>query len=201
MTMCAVRLLVPGQVPTAFEPRPAGALCSGDSAPDAALLTERFLAELPGLHAFVERMGVHKADGDDLIQEVFLVFHRRRADYDPMRPLAPWLRGIAYRLTLNHFKLRRDQPQQHNEELCRAVTVVSDPESRAAAGEALAIVRAALEALPVKLRAVFIMREIDGMEMRDVARALGIPRFTAYSRLRLARAKFSSVARQRMGAT
>ena len=46
----------------------------------------------------------------------------------------------------------------------------------------------ALERLSPKLREVFVLYEIEEMPMLDVARTLGCPRFTAYTRLHAARA-------------
>ena len=45
----------------------------------------------------------------------------------------------------------------------------------------------ALETLDLERRAVIVMHDWDGEPMPEVARALGIPLNTAYSRLRLAR--------------
>jgi RNA polymerase sigma-70 factor (ECF subfamily) len=39
----------------------------------------------------LRRLGVRNADLEDVTHEVFLVFHRRMADYDPARPLRPKL--------------------------------------------------------------------------------------------------------------
>jgi DNA-directed RNA polymerase specialized sigma24 family protein len=39
---------------------------------------------------------------------------------------------------------------------------------------------------------VFVMHYIDHMAMHDIASALSIPRFTAYSRLRKAREEFEA---------
>lgn len=51
----------------------------------------------------------------------------------------------------------------------------------------------ALDALSDKLREVFVLYEIEELPMLDVAGALGIPRFTAYSRLRDARKKVAAM--------
>jgi RNA polymerase sigma-70 factor (ECF subfamily) len=58
---------------------------------------------------------------------------------------------------------------------------------------------AALETLEFGRRAVFILYELDGCSMQEIAVALGIPVNTAYSRLRLAREQFqASLARMRL---
>ncbi|HPA19126.1 MAG TPA: sigma-70 family RNA polymerase sigma factor [Verrucomicrobiae bacterium] len=39
---------------------------------------------------------------EDLAQEVFILAFRKLAEFDPQRPFAPWLRGIAFNLLRNH---------------------------------------------------------------------------------------------------
>lgn len=44
---------------------------------------------------------------DDLFQQTMLVAWRRLDDYDRSRPFAPWLRGIAQKLVLEHHRRGR----------------------------------------------------------------------------------------------
>ena len=46
---------------------------------------------------------------DDLFQETMLVAWRRLEDFDRSRPFAPWLRGIAGKILLAHFRKRSKQ--------------------------------------------------------------------------------------------
>jgi RNA polymerase sigma-70 factor, ECF subfamily len=54
----------------------------------------------------------------------------------------------------------------------------------------------ALERLPVELRAVFILYELEGMPSAEVAGLLEIPRGTVASRLKRARSRFSREVRR-----
>src|SRR2546423_13159072 len=47
---------------------------------------------------------------DDLFQETMLVAWRRLPDYDRARPFAPWLRGIAQVLVMEHARKKRSRP-------------------------------------------------------------------------------------------
>jgi RNA polymerase sigma-70 factor (ECF subfamily) len=62
-----------------------------------------------------------------------------------------------------------------------------DPEQELATMRSHLLVAEALAALPEKLRGVVVLYDLDGRSMREVAEALKIPLFTAYSRLRMAR--------------
>jgi RNA polymerase sigma-70 factor (ECF subfamily) len=55
---------------------------------------------------------------------------------------------------------------------------------------------AALEAIPLDRRAVFVLHEIDGVSIPEVATAMDIPANTAYSRLRLAREAFQAAVKR-----
>jgi hypothetical protein len=62
--------------------------------------------------------------------------------------------------------------------------------------ETLSMAQLALDGLEIERRAVFVLHEIDGCPMPEVARALSIPVNTAYSRLRLAREQFQTALRR-----
>jgi RNA polymerase sigma-70 factor (ECF subfamily) len=47
---------------------------------------------------------------DDVFQETMLVAWRRLADYDRTRPFAPWLRGIAQVLVMEHARKKKARP-------------------------------------------------------------------------------------------
>ena len=57
------------------------------------------------------------------------------------------------------------------------------------------LILGALAALDLDRRAVFVMHELDGFSMPEIAAALSAPLNTCYSRLRLAREAFASAVR------
>lgn len=126
-------------------------------------------------------------DLEDLTHEVFLAVHRHWHEYDPTRPLRPWLFGFTYHTATRYLDLARhsrevlgDQPN--------AIDPTSSVEERLGKARLQARLQEALAGLPLEQKAVFIMHDVDETAMPDVAEALGIPLNTAYSRLRLARA-------------
>src|SRR3954469_13593475 len=52
-------------------------------------------AELPFLRRALLRHAVPPADAEDVAQDTVLAAARRWTDYDPARPLPPWLLGIS----------------------------------------------------------------------------------------------------------
>jgi len=137
----------------------------------------------------LRRLGGAERDIEVAAHEVFLVVHRRLADYDPRRPLRPWLTGIAYRVAADERRRarhRREEPVGAREPADRA----PGPEEQAATHQEQELVRQALAALPPERRVVFVMHELDGCTMPEVAEALAVPLNTCYSRLRLGREQF-----------
>ena len=57
-------------------------------------------AELPFVWRTLWRLGVPDRDLEDVAHDVFVVVHRKLVDYDPTRPLKPWLFGICFRVAL-----------------------------------------------------------------------------------------------------
>lgn len=138
------------------------------------------------------RLGVRKRDLADVAHEVFLQVFRNLELYDPTRPMRPWLFGISYRAASNYRR-----KAQHRLEL---VDNPLDPcdgapgaEQRIIEAEQRALLEAALREVEMERRAVLILCEIEGYRITEIAKILGLPLNTAYSRLRLARREFKAV--------
>jgi RNA polymerase sigma-70 factor, ECF subfamily len=144
--------------------------------------------ELDWVHRTLRRLGVRPADCDDLTQDVFLVFVRRQAEYDPERPLRPWLFGIAYRIARDHARRPRRELPTSPMDLDDGFADASSHDR----DEARATLLAGLDRVPLERRAVLVAYEIDGVPMAEIARALDIRLFTAYSRLRKARRELAA---------
>ena len=166
------------------------------------------LRELFEMHAAyvwntLRRLGVPPPDLEDRVHDVFVQVHRHLGDYDPGRPVRPWLFGFAFRIASQERRRahrRREVPSEGRE----AIDPGALPDARLAAQEDRALVLEALEAIDLARRGVFVLYELDGVLMEEIARSLGIPVNTAYSRLRAARAEFAAAvkrlrARQRGG--
>lgn len=136
-------------------------------------------------------MGITHSEVDDLVQEVFVIVQRRLKDYDGRASLRSWVYQIARGVVSNH---RRGQ-QRESRRLRLAGAV--DPEAPAGPDDAVELAQATLlvqeflVTLSADQRTVFELCDIEGIPGPDVARSLGVPKNTVYSRLRLARARFA----------
>jgi RNA polymerase sigma-70 factor (ECF subfamily) len=150
-----------------------------------------FRAHASFVAGFLVRLGVRHADLDDLMQEVFMVVHRRGGFRPgPARPTT-WLARIAIRIAMAHRRTRiRHWGEFDEDAVALAVGSEPSPDSQAEAAESLSIVQRALDSLDVERRALFVLFEIDGESCDEIAAGLGIPVGTVYSRLHAARRDF-----------
>jgi RNA polymerase sigma-70 factor (ECF subfamily) len=150
---------------------------------------QAYQRELDYLLGSLRRLGVPKSDTEDVLHEVFLVMLARWDDYDRARPLRPWLFGIAFRVASSHRRKGTREVLGDDQEV---VDPRRGPDEDVEAMQSRALLLAALAQVPFERRAVLIMYEIDEASMRDIAKQLAIPIFTAYSRLRKARQELDS---------
>jgi RNA polymerase sigma-70 factor (ECF subfamily) len=147
----------------------------------------------------LRRLGTRAWDLEDTVHDVFVVVHRRLRDYDPARPLRPWLFGIAYRVASERRRRGPAELPAPDEELVGVPDEAPSAEAMLAAGQARRRVHGALQGLPLEQRAVMVMHDLDGCTAPEVAEALEVPLNTVYSRLRLARDKFVAALRAQPG--
>lgn len=139
----------------------------------------------------LRRLGVARDDLEDLTHDTFVAVFRQWQGYDPARPLRPWLFGFALRVASDHRRLARHRlevPGDGSEPADLAPGAVELLLQR----EREALAQQALQCIELGRRAVFILHELDGATLPEIAAALDLPLGTAKSRLRLAREDFQS---------
>jgi RNA polymerase sigma-70 factor (ECF subfamily) len=149
------------------------------------LLFDRYAHQIRRL---VGRLGVDPMDVDDVVQNTFLELPRAAARFDRSRPVRAWLFGIAAVMVRRHRRsLARLAAQlgvwarePHHTQVQTPTDILEQQ-----AGEARA--RRALLRLSSRKREVFVMVAIEQLRGEEVARALGIPLATVWTRLHHAR--------------
>lgn len=119
---------------------------------------------------YMRRGYLNGADAEDLTQQVFLQFHRARFDYEPGRPLRPWLMTIARNVKRDF--LRRLQRRPLVIDLAPGRAPVEDMASRAL--ESREAVRRAMAKLPPTLRIVVELHWQHRLRFAQIAQKLGI---------------------------
>jgi len=151
-----------------------------------------FRAHAVFVASFLQRIGTPTADVDDLVQEVFLVVHRKGGYVPgPGRPRT-WLAAIALHVARTGRRTRGRRREQPDEDALLAVSSTSTPDAELEARRALARMQRALDGLDLEHRAAFVLYELDGESCEAIASAFGVPIGTVYSRLHHARRRFTS---------
>lgn len=143
----------------------------------------------------LRRFGAHPSDLEDLTHDVFLQVHRHLAEYNPEQPIRPWLFGFAYRVA-SQDRRRAHRRRETYGDPDAATHPGPPPDEQAAADDDRTLVVEALESIDLERRAVFVLYEIDGVAMAEIAASLGVPVNTAYSRLRVARGEFAAAVKR-----
>lgn len=132
------------------------------------------------------RLGVPERDLPDACQEVFLVVHRRLAEFDSSRgSLRSWVYGICMRVASEH---RRRSPSRHEaREGLGDIPVLSAQEAHVDAQRAWQKLSRVLDAMDAPKRRTFVLYDLEALPMSEVAAILECPLQTAYSRLHAAR--------------
>ena len=142
----------------------------------------------------VRRLGVPDASVDDAVQEVFVVVHRRQNELDWSGSHRGLLYGIARKVAARtRKKATRTAPHLHV-----VPRDTNDPQRRIEVEEAAAVVRDALDAMDEDKRMAFLLVDVEGMSVPEVAECHEINVNTAYARLRAARQQIKkAIARHR----
>jgi RNA polymerase sigma-70 factor (ECF subfamily) len=151
-----------------------------------------------GVWRLLRRLGVPAAALDDAAQDVFLVVHRKLADFDARAPLRSWVFAIAVRVASEY---RRRAARLRSEQLH---DILPDPAPGPAElrelREEVQLLHDTLGDLDDDKRTVFVLSELEQLSAPEIASVLGVNLNTVYSRLRAARKHFEAGLQRRRAA-
>jgi len=145
--------------------------------------------------AYVQRvlarmLGYAEPERADLLHEVFVRALERVADLKNARALKPWLVGIAV-FTAQEWLRRRKRrgPLLPPEDGAARESLDATPEAR----EAVRCFYELVARFGEDERAAFILRQLEGMSLNEVAAALGVSLSTARRRIERAETRFQQL--------
>jgi len=142
------------------------------------------------------------SEAQDLTQEVFLRVYRSLKSFRSTEgSLATWLTRVTRNLLIDHYRrTRRDRMTDSIEDqlpvLEESLAASARPDGMVAGREASEILQTALQKLSPELRESVILRDLEGMEYREISEVLRIPEGTVKSRLNRGRAELAKVLRR-----
>lgn len=148
----------------------------------------------------LKRHGVPERDLDDACQEVFVVVLRQLAGFEGRSSLRTWIYAIAARVALasrRRAHIRHELLDGEPHEQASAAVALDEAAQR----QLLALAAEALTTMAEGKREVFVLYELEGLTMAEVAASLQIPEPTVLSRLYAARDEIQRFVHARAGAS
>jgi RNA polymerase sigma-70 factor, ECF subfamily len=141
------------------------------------------------------RMLGREQDAEDVLQNTFLKVMQHIGGFEGRSSLSTWIYRIAANEALMMLRSMRPEvnlEDQGNEDFddftpVQFVDWGSLPEDKLLTGEAKNILDRAIQSLPESLRVVFILRDIEGLSIKETSEALNLTETNVKTRLLRAR--------------
>lgn len=146
------------------------------------------------IYGLLLRMLGNPADAEDLLQEVFLAAHRKLEGFRGDSALGTWLYRLATNHCLDHLRSRAARTGQLTDGLDDGPGL-ADTGTRGIAERTVAKIdlERAVAQLPQGCRAAFLLHDVEGLEHKEVAEALGIAEGTSKSQVHKARLRLRAL--------
>ena len=142
------------------------------------------------------KMCGHREDAEDVVQDTFVSAYRYLDGFRGDSSVLTWLMKIASSACLKKRRLRKNQPRHHDELDESRVSGEGagkssgdTPDSLVISAEKQARFRASLGRLPEHYRVVVVLRDLEGLSVKETAEALDLTESAVKVRLHRARAK------------
>lgn len=129
------------------------------------------------------RLGVAPSDVEDVSQEVLLAVYRGLPGFEGRSSPRTWVYGICLRVARNHRDrayVRRERPHA---EPPGEHAYATAPEPALDDKRLIAHLDAALSALPPEQRETFVLHALEDLDVKEIAAAQQVSKFTVYTRL------------------
>ncbi|MGB3365101.1 MAG: sigma-70 family RNA polymerase sigma factor [Thermodesulfobacteriota bacterium] len=162
-----------------------------------------------GVLRFIMKMtGGNKTHGEDLLQEIFLKVIEKRNRYDSEQKFTTWLYSIARNHCIDY--LRSESYRRHSSldaplsESDKSGTVVLEivkssdrgQEDKLYDKEVGELINKGINSLKQEFKEVFILKEVEGLSLKEIADITESPLGTVKSRLRYAYQNLRQVFRE-----
>jgi len=140
-----------------------------------------------------------RGEAEDAVQSAYLKAFARIGEFEGRSALSTWLTRIAINEALGRLRSSRRRSKQledqgvsvldHYRETLMRGSQPSQPDASLAREQLRQMLERAVASLPDGFRSVFVLREIEGLNVEETAEALGLPPATVKTRLLRARRK------------
>jgi len=144
-----------------------------------------------------------RAEAEELTQDCFLKLWENLDRYEPTEAsLLAWIAALSRNLCIDHYRKRRREKGFRflsEEAVTSVLPAGDDPQADAVRRERVRFLLEALADLPDELAEVVMLRDLDGLDYREIGDFLELPDGTVKSRLNRARIELARAIRRRLG--
>jgi RNA polymerase sigma factor (sigma-70 family) len=144
-----------------------------------------------------------RAEAEELTQDCFLKLWENLDRYEPTEAsLLAWIAALSRNLCIDHYRKRRREKGFRflsDDAVSAILPSGDDPQADAVRRERVRFLLEALADLPDELAEVVILRDLDGLDYREIGDFLRLPDGTVKSRLNRARIELAKAIRHRIG--
>jgi RNA polymerase sigma-70 factor (ECF subfamily) len=139
------------------------------------------------VHRVAYRLTLSADEAEDIVQDVFVGLPEALATYDGRGAFEAWLRTVTVRVAL--MRLRSARRRTATASHAHSQRASSRPDSTL---DRIAL-EAAVAALPIALRVVFVLGDVEGFSHTEIGALLGILPGTSHVRLYRARRRLRTL--------
>jgi RNA polymerase sigma-70 factor (ECF subfamily) len=140
----------------------------------------------------------NRSEAEDAVQSAYLRAFAGAATFEGRSSLTTWLTRIAINEALGRRRAAKRRHaaldggsvtvlDEYRDKMMRGSTFTPAPDAALAQGQLRQLLEQAIAKLPEAFRVVFVLREVEGLDVDEVAAALGIPAATVKTRALRAR--------------
>jgi RNA polymerase sigma-70 factor (ECF subfamily) len=167
---------------------------NGDSAAFDELL-DRYGSKI--LYFIMKKLNMSKPDAEDLMQEIFIKVIEKRDTFNTGRKFSTWLYTVANNRCIDYMRVEKNKltssldkeissEQKGTTHLELVKSEGGNPEEHSYNKQIKVYVDEGVAELTQDLKEVFLLREIEGLSLKEIAEITDVPLNTVKTRLRTA---------------
>lgn len=156
------------------------------------------------VYAIAYHFTYDRSEAEEIAQDCFLKVWENLDKYHPSEAsLLAWIAALSRNLCIDHFRKRRREKSFRfvsDDAVSTMLPGTDDPEGDSVKRQRLRLLLDAIAELPDELAQVVMLRDLDGLDYKDIAAFLSLPDGTVKSRLNRGRIELARLVRDRVGA-
>jgi len=152
-----------------------------------AIIVERYKRQI---YSIAYSMTRNHADADDLSQDTFIKAYENLRRFNLGTNFCSWLCRIAVNLCIDYLRHKKRFPEDPLDNQSQMLSNPDlNPHDNVESNELMESIMAAVDSLPADQRTVVVLREVQGIGLKDIAEIMNCSESTIRWRLHYARKK------------